>query len=90
MGAKSSNPTPPSNHCRFFLKLLLKFLLDRPHKTAQFWIFEILDFLEILVLDFWPFEILNSPLYPIGKRKTSIIWKKNHHRAKRSEIWALG
>ncbi len=47
--------------------------------------------------DFWNFEFLifndffakisNSPLYPVEKPKSSIIWKTSDRRAKRSEIW---
>ncbi len=49
------------------------------------------------IWDFWNFEfailmiffskISNSPLYPMEKPKTSIIWKASDRRAKRSEIW---
>ncbi len=48
-----------------------------------FWIFEILSFR--FLTNFWI-----SPLHPMGKPKTSIIWKTSDRRAKPSEIWASG
>ena len=63
-------------------QIFSKFFLSGPHKST--------------VLDFLNFEFpiltnfLNSPLYPIGKQKTSIIWKTGDCRAKRSENWASG
>ncbi len=54
-----------------FIKLPPSYLLNGPHKNTL-WIFE-----------FWK----NSPLYPMGKPKTSIIWKTRDRRAKRSTIW---
>ncbi len=48
-----------------------------------FWIFEILSFR--FLTNFWI-----SPLHPMGKPKTSIIWKTSDCRAKQSEIWASG
>ena len=39
------------------------------------------------ILSFWNVTNLwNSPLYPMGKPKTSIIWKTSDCRAKRSNI----
>ncbi len=48
-----------------------------------FWIFEILSFR--FLMNFWI-----STLHPMGKPKTSIIWKTSDRRAKQSEIWASG
>ena len=67
-------------------KLFLNFLINGPHKS-MFGIFEILS-LRFLTIFFFS-KIANSPLYPIEKSKTSIIWKRSDHRAKRSEIWDL-
>ncbi len=60
----------------FFSVVLTKVLI---------WIFKILSFLFLT-------NFLISPLYPMGKPKTSITgnWKMSDCRAKRSEIWALG
>ncbi len=66
---------------------VLKHFLNSPpngaHKTT-FGVFENLSF-SFLTIFFW--KIANSPLYPMEKSKTSIIWKTSDHRAKRSEIW---
>ena len=48
-----------------------------------FWIFEILNFRFLTIF-------LISPLYPMRKPKTSIIWKTSDRIAKQSEIWASG
>ncbi len=48
-------------------------------------------FLKFCVYDFFP-KISNSPLYPMEKPKTSIIWKMSVRGAKQSEIldwWVL-
>ncbi len=81
MGAKTSK-LPPSN---------LFWILSN-----IFWIFFTVVLTKVL---FWSFEILSfwfltnfwiSPLYPMGKPKTSIIWKTSDRRLKQSEIWASG
>ncbi len=51
------------------------------------WDFEILSF---WFLTFFFLKISNSPLNPMEKPKTLIIWKSSHRRAKRSKIWDLG
>ncbi len=60
-----------------------------------FWLFEnFVIFLRFLaLLDYVSRYLTNfcvSPLYPMGKPKTSIIWKTSDRRAKRVEIWASG
>ena len=60
-------------------KLALNFPPNGPPKNA-FGIFEILSF------DFFS-KISNSPLQPMEKSKTSIIWKKRDRKAKRREMW---
>ncbi len=46
-------------------------------------------FLTYMSVDFNEFcsKISNSPLYPMKKPKTSIIWKTRKRRAKQNEIW---
>ncbi len=70
------------------LKLILNFPPYGPHKT-KFGIFKILNFRLLMIFEFSMIEILNSPLYHIGKPKTSVIWKTSNRRAKRSESWEL-
>ncbi len=52
-------------------------------QTYWFWIFEILIFRFLT-------NFLISPLYSMGKPKTSTIWKPSDRSAKRGEIWASG
>ncbi len=82
MGAKIQNATPPSNHfwiCSTFSWIFFSVVLTK----VLFWLFEILNFR--FLTNFWI-----SPFYPLGKPKTSIIWKTSDRGAKRSEIWASG
>ena len=65
-------------------KLFLNLLLSGPELTkVLFWIFEILSFR--FLTNFWI-----APLYPVGKRETSIIWKTSDGRAKQSGIGPQG
>ncbi len=55
------------------------------HKTT-FVFFLIFEF---PIFNYFFSKISNSPLQPIEKSKTSIIWKTSERRAKRSEIWEV-
>ncbi len=82
MGAKTSKQYSSLKSVLNPFKPFLNFHLSGPHKST------VLDF-EILRFRFLTI-CLNSPLYPMGKPKTSIICKTSDRRAKRSEIRALG
>ncbi len=75
---KSSYGLQPPNVFKHFLNCPP----NGPHKTTL----EIFKF-EFLIFNNLFSKISNSRLYPMGKPKTSIIWKTSHRRAKRSEIW---
>ncbi len=67
MGAKIWNASYPSNHFWIlsnFVWIFFSVILTK----VLFWIFEILSFWFLT-------NFLISPLYPMGKPKTSIIWK---------------
>ncbi len=89
MGAKISKRYSCLKSLLNLFKPFLIFLLGGPHQSTVFflfffiWIFEILSFW--FLTNFW-----NSPLYPMGKTKTSIIWKTSNRRAKHSAILASG
>ncbi len=79
---KLQNATAPSNY--FWILSNFSWIFFSVVLTkVVFWIFEILSFW--FLTNFW-----NSPLYPVGNPKTSIIWKTSNHRAKLSEIWTNG
>ena len=85
MGVKISKRSSYKSQPKVF-KLFLNFLPIAPHKNTLI-IFEILS-LRFLMIFFS--KISNSPLYPMEKPKTSIIWKTSDCRAKRSKTWDSG
>ncbi len=80
MGAKTSKRYSSIKSPLNPFKLFLNFLLSGPDKGT------VLDFLNVEFLIFNNFFLI-SPLYPMGKPKTSIIWKTSDNRAKQSDIW---
>ncbi len=77
---KNKNGTLPSKHFWIFWNFFWIFF-SVVNTKVLFWIVDFLMF-----NDFF----LNSPLYPMWKPNTSIIWKTSVHSAKPSEIWAPG
>ncbi len=75
--------TTPTNCCQkfsmswIFLLILAQKLLWESFEIFSFW---------FLTRVFFS-KNSNSPLYPMWKRKTSIIWQTSDRRAKRGESW---
>ena len=76
---KLQNDTPPSDD--FWIFSTYSWIFSIVVTKVLFWIFEILMFRFLTIF-------LISPWYPMGKAKTSIIWKTSERRAKQSESWA--